>query len=205
MSQTAPVEFIFRMATRPEEFEQIHRLNHRTFAEEIPQHAVRSDGRLVDRFHDENSYLVALAGDRVVAMLALRGRRPFSLEGKLDDLDRYLPPGRRLCEIRLLAVEKDWRGGRVFAGLLAALTDEFVAAGYDMALISGTLRQARLYRHLGFVAFGPVVGRAPALYQPMYLTLESYRANQRVQAIVEAPSVAGPVPAGRVDGGGGRS
>jgi aspartate aminotransferase-like enzyme len=47
--------------------------------------------------------------------------------------------------------------------------------GYDLAVISGTLRQAKLYRHLGFVPFGPVVGTGQALYQPMYLSLEALR------------------------------
>ena len=36
------------------------------------------------------------------------------------------------------------------------------------------MRQLRLYKHLGFVAFGPVVGTGEAQFQPMYLTLESF-------------------------------
>ena len=170
----------FKIADRADEFEQIHRLNHRTFAGEIPQHDARPDGRLVDRFHEENTYAIAVRGGsdgadagRVVGMSAWRGRRPFSLDGKLPDLDEHLarlPPHRRACEIRLLAVEPSERGGAAFRGLVETLLGVTVAGGYDLAVISGTPRQARLYAHLGFEPFGPRVGTDDAPYQPMALT-----------------------------------
>jgi aspartate aminotransferase-like enzyme len=36
------------------------------------------------------------------------------------------------------------------------------------------MRLLRLYKHLGFVPFGPVVGSDDAQFQPMYLTLETF-------------------------------
>ena len=63
-----------KVATEPWEFEQIHHLNHQTFAEEIPQHAADPLGRLVDRFHDQNTYMIALAGRELMGMLAIRER-----------------------------------------------------------------------------------------------------------------------------------
>ena len=54
----------FKIASEASEIEQVHRLNHATFAEEIPQHPRSADGLLVDRFHDENTYVIALDGDR---------------------------------------------------------------------------------------------------------------------------------------------
>src|SRR5215210_8492606 len=84
----------FKIACEASELEQIHRLNHATLAEEIPQHPRSVDGTLVDRFHDQNTYVVALDGDRVVGMLAVRTDRPFSLDAKVPDLDSYLPAGR---------------------------------------------------------------------------------------------------------------
>src|SRR6187402_2322361 len=124
----------FRIASEPWEFEQIARLNHATFAEEIPQHAPNPSGRLVDRFHEQNTYAVAVRGTReVVGMIAARGRRPFSLDSKLPELDRHLPPGRRACELRLLATRGDARGsGRVFAGLLRAIAAHCLSGGFDL-------------------------------------------------------------------------
>lgn len=173
----------YKIASEDAEFEQIHRLNHRTFAEEIPQRPRQPDRRLVDRFHSENRYIVGLDGARVIAMVALRGRRPFSLDEKLPDLDSHIPPGCHPCEIRLLAIEREIRGRRVFLGLLGRLADECIRSGYDLALASGTVRQQRLYAHLGFVPFGPRVGAPDALFQPMLLSLESFRKRARLERL----------------------
>ncbi len=164
----------FKVATEDWEFEQIHELNYRTFVEEIPQHQPSGTPRLVDKFHNENTYLVCLADKRVVGMIAARGRRPFSLDQKLPNLDSYLPPGRRVCEIRLLSVEKAFRNSQVFRGLTALMWQYGLEHGYDLGVISGTTRQAKLYRHIGFVPFGPLLGSSEASFQPMYLTLENF-------------------------------
>jgi len=75
----------------------------------------------VDRFHAQNTYVIALDGSELAGMVAIRGERPFSLDQKLPDLAGYLPPQRRLCEIRLLALEPRYRKSAVFAGLIARL------------------------------------------------------------------------------------
>jgi len=167
----------FKIATEEREFELIHRLNYKTFVEEIPQHDPDPARRLVDKFHSENTYVICLSGDQLVGMLAVRGNRPFSLDQKLPNLDSHLPAGRKLCEVRLLAVEKEFRSGQVFQGLLALVVQYCIQHGYDTAIISGTTRQQKLYRHLGFVPFGPLVGTGEALFQPMYLTKESFEAQ----------------------------
>src|SRR5262245_46542006 len=92
-----PARVIFKVAQDPAEFEQVHRLNYRTFVEEIPQHPPNAEGRLVDRFHADNTYVVAVVEGAVRGMVALRGTRPFSLDQKLPHLDGYLPQGRSLC------------------------------------------------------------------------------------------------------------
>jgi aspartate aminotransferase-like enzyme len=180
MSAQEPLTFKF--ATEDWEFEQIHRLNYKTFVEEIPQHHPSPTQRLVDRFHAENTYLIGLQNRKLVGMLAVRGTRPFSLDQKLPNLDAHLPAGRTICEIRLLALEKKFRGargGQILQGILALLWQHGVEKGYDLAIISGTTRQFRLYQHLGFVPFGPVVGSGDAQFQPMYVTLETFEVTAR--------------------------
>lgn len=168
-----PSALTFEIATHEWQFEAIHRLNYKTFVEEIPQHENNPAGRLVDRFHPENTYIVALRGRQLLGMVAVRDRRPFSLDAKISNLDRYLPLHRSLCEIRLLAVEPEARSGRIFYGLLRKLYDYCRDRGHDLAVISGTTRQLKLYRHLGFVPFGPLVGSDGAKFQPMYLTRQA--------------------------------
>jgi aspartate aminotransferase-like enzyme len=173
---------VFKVATEDWEFEQVHRLNYQTFVEEIPQHQRSAVPRLVDKFHGENTYLICLSNQKLIGMLAVRGNRPFSLDQKLPELDSYLPPGRTICEIRLLAIEKKFRGargGQVLSGILALLWQHGVEKGYDLAIISGTTRQLRLYSHLGFVPFGPFVGSGEAQFQPMYVTLETFEVTAR--------------------------
>ena len=163
-----------KVATEAWEFEQIHQLNYRTFVEEIPQHAPNPEGRLVDRFHAENRYLIALHDDELVGMVAVRHQRPFSLDSKVPNLDAHLPAGRRPIECRLLAIVPEFRKTAVFVALFEYLVRHCVEAGFDIAVVSGTTRQLKLYQHLGFIPFGPVVGVPGATYQPMYLTCEAF-------------------------------
>jgi aspartate aminotransferase-like enzyme len=178
---------VFKTATEDWEFEAIHRLNYRTFVEEIPQHRPSPAARLVDKFHAENTYLICLAGRKLVGMLAVRGSRPFSLDQKLENLDSYLPPDRKICEIRLLSVERKFRGAQVLQGIIALLWQHGIERGYDLAIISGTTRQFKLYQHLGFVPFGPMVGTGEAQFQPMFITLETFENTAR-QFLRSSPS-----------------
>jgi aspartate aminotransferase-like enzyme/predicted N-acetyltransferase YhbS len=184
----------FKIADDPAEFEQIFQLGYDTFVEEIPQHTPNGDRRHVDRFHAENTYIVARQGDDVVGMIALRGERPFSLDQKLENLDGYLPTGRQVCELRLLAVRPAYRRGTVFKGLVDGLIRAGRQRGYDLAVISGTLRQEKLYRHLGFVPFGPQVGTSEAPFQPMYITFEDFLDTAPAVAGEPASFLPGPVP-----------
>jgi aspartate aminotransferase-like enzyme/predicted N-acetyltransferase YhbS len=175
----------FRVAAEPADFEQIFQLAYETFVEEIPQHPPNPDHRHVDRFHAENTYLIAVDSGTVVGMIAVRDQRPFSLDEKLGSVDPYLPPDRRVCELRLLAVRRSHRHGIVFRGLIDLLLRTGRERGYDLAIISGTLRQAKLYRHLGFEPFGPLVGTSAAPFQPMFITIEQFETT--VPAIADVP------------------
>jgi GNAT superfamily N-acetyltransferase len=164
----------YRIAN-PADFDAIHALNYATFVEEIPQHAANARRRLVDRFHDENTYVLCVVGTCVVGMVCGRCARPFSLDAKVAELDRWLPAHRKAVEVRLLAVAREWRNTTVFHDLMSFLARHFIAQGCDLALISGTVRELKLYRHLGFEPFGTRVGTDGAMYQPMWLTLEAFR------------------------------
>ncbi len=190
-----PPTLTFRIASEEWEFEQIHRLNYATFVEEIPQHPPNPQRRLVDRFHADNTYVIAVHGDRLVGMAAVRDKRPFSLDAKLANLDAYLPPHRSPCELRLLAVRREYRHPGVFRGLMLTIAELWDRQRYDLAVMSGTTRQLKLYEQLGFAPFGPLVGTADARFQPMYLTRQAYEGlRARSQAWRDAG--ARPAPAG---------
>jgi hypothetical protein len=62
--------------------------------------------------------------------------------------------------------------------------------GYQLAVISATTRQLKLYRRIGFVPFGPLVGSVGAQFQPMQVTVE--RAGSRATRLLRVYS---PFPA----------
>ncbi|MGX5819270.1 GNAT family N-acetyltransferase [Chitinophaga lutea] len=166
---------IIKMADQPHEFEQIHRLNYQLFVEEIPQHPANAEKVLVDKFHFKNRYLIALKQGRLIGMVCYNELRPFSLDGKVDELDQQIPAYKRLAEVRLLGVEKSERKISVAYRLLRSLGVELLRQEIDTAVISGTTRQIKLYTKMGFVPFGSLVGKGDAMFQPMYITATQLR------------------------------
>ncbi|MBC9933127.1 GNAT family N-acetyltransferase [Chitinophaga qingshengii] len=166
---------IIKIADQPNEFEQIHRLNYKLFVEEIPQHPANDDKILVDKFHFKNKYVIALKNDHVIGMVCYNEVRPFSLDGKVQQLDEHIPPYKRLAEVRLLGIERSERKISVAYRLLRQLIAEMLHQGIDSAVVSGTTRQIKLYTKLGFVPFGNLVGVEGALYQPMFIHVTNLR------------------------------
>jgi predicted N-acetyltransferase YhbS len=171
---------IIKPATELNEFLQIHQLNYKTFVEEIPQHQQNPEEKLVDKFHNNNKYIVAKKDEKVIGMVSYNGQRPFSLDGKIPDLESYLPNHNQLVEIRLLSISQEERKARVAYRLIQYLTSKLIQLNIDAAVISGTTRQLRLYSQIGFIPFGPMVGTAEALFQPMYITLKDLRHDFRI-------------------------
>ncbi|KOO47398.1 GNAT family N-acetyltransferase [Viridibacillus arvi] len=166
-----------KIAQTEHEFDEIAKLNYETFVEEIPQHEPNPSGRRVDAFHHENMYLVVLKDEELVGMVAFRDVRPFSLDKKIGPVEKLLPADAllgKLCEVRLLAVKKEHRNGRVFFMLTRALIDYAYENGYGAAVISGTVREEKLYMQMGFEAFSEPVGANDAKFIPMVLTTERY-------------------------------
>ncbi len=174
----------FKTADQVGEFEQIESLNYLTFVSEIPQHPQNREERLRDKFHSENTYFICLDGGSLTGMLAVRSERPFSLDGKLANLDELLPPHKSACEVRLLAVKPKYRNGNVFCGLAKMTHFYFLEKSHDLALISGTLRQAKLYAHLGFTPFGPQIGTPAAPYQAMFMGIDESPQLGKILAVL---------------------
>lgn len=164
-----------KIATTEHEFNEIAALNYETFVEEIPQHQQNPEKRLVDRFHHENTYVVVYKDNELVGMVTFRDRRPFSLDEKIGDVEQFLSPEQceKLCELRLLAVKKEHRNGRVLMRLMKALYAYFFHENYSACVISGTIRQEKLYKQIGFTQYAPPVGTEEAKYLPMVLTKEA--------------------------------
>ncbi|MFS0785737.1 GNAT family N-acetyltransferase [Shouchella sp. 1P09AA] len=163
-----------KIADENNEFEQIYQLNYQTFVKEIPQHRPNSQEKLIDRFDSENVYVIAKIDEAVIGMICVREKRPFSLDQKLGCLDAIVDLSGKPCEIRLLAVCEKYRRGTIFYRLVHKLVSYCLAQQYTMALISGTTRQSKLYKKMGFLPFGPLLGQKDAQFQPMFLNEENF-------------------------------
>ena len=167
-------KLLFRQAVDSADLEQIHALNHRVFAEEIAQHRPEPSGLLVDRFHEQNHYFVAVREDVVIGMISAHGGPEFSVKRRLPDasLLESLP-----CpiEVRLLAIEPRERNRTVLAGLLWQAYDYAVTGGYSHLLISAISTRQAMYRKMGFHALGPAVPDGNASFVPMLMPLGEHR------------------------------
>jgi aspartate aminotransferase-like enzyme len=164
--------YSFKWAETDDELDQVHRLNYESFVREVAQYSDPGTGRLVDKFHDKNTYVIARLGGDVVGMVAAHDRPPFSVADRLADpavLDR---PGEQPLEVRLLAVRPGYRRGPVFSGLLWALHQHARRLGHTRLLISGLEERVSLYAKLGFSALGPAVTCGRAAFVPMTLDLD---------------------------------
>ncbi|WP_449537361.1 aminotransferase class V-fold PLP-dependent enzyme [Ferdinandcohnia sp. Marseille-Q9671] len=190
------MSFVYKIARTKEEFKKIHKLNYKTFVEEIPQHEQNEERMLIDKFHNENTYLICVKNHELIGMIAVRGNRPFSLDHKLSNLEEKLPVKmNKPCEIRLLAVEPEYRNhGRVFLGLAQLMINYCLNEGYDLALISGTTRQEKLYRQMGFKPFASLTGTSEASFWPMYLTKQTFEESLAGRIVREPISfLPGPI------------
>ncbi len=161
----------FKEAETPDEIEQIHRLNHRVFAEEVGQHAPRPDGRLIDRFHAQNRYFIACRGGALVGMVSVHDGPEFSVASRLKDLS-VLHEMRAPLEIRLLAILPKFRKRSVLAGLFWQVRNYARTHRYSDLLISGIAERVPMYAKLGFRPMGPAVPCGAAEFVPMRLSLE---------------------------------
>jgi len=172
--------YVFKRAETTEEFEQIHRLNYRTFVTEIPQHYDTGDGRLVDKFHAKNTYFIALRRDQVVGMISIHDQPPFSVADRLPDPSILTRPGSRPIEVRLLAVAPEQRKSTVMMGLVCQFYEYARAQGYTHAYISGFLDRLPLYRQFGFEPLGPAVRSGETSFVPMGSTISQLvRVNEQ--------------------------
>jgi aspartate aminotransferase-like enzyme len=179
-------QYVFKRAETRQEFEQVHRLNYRTFVDEIPQHPDTGNGILVDKFHSKNAYLIVLRDSRVVGMVSAHDQPPFSVAERLSDPEILTRPGTRPLEVRLLAIEPGERNSTMFFGLIWSLYEYACTNGYTHLFISGIAERLGLYERLGFVPLGPAVPCGQAAFIPMVLTIGKLPAKtERVKRLWE--------------------
>ena len=161
---------VYKYADSQAEYDEIAKLNYSTFVEEIPQHEPNPERVRVDAMHHKNTYIIAKNSENgLMGMMALNMERPFSLDYKIENLDKYLNPAINYCEVRLLSITPKSRKGLILRGLIGLLADYAVKNKVGCLLVSGTTRELKMYNRVGFKPFHNLVGKEGAYYQPMML------------------------------------
>lgn len=173
----------FTVATGASEIEQIQRLLYRTFVVEVPRYEDPGTGLLVDRFHEQNRYFVALHGQRVCGVLATHDQPPFSMASALNDPQALQRLGGKLLEARIFAIEPRARQRVVFTGLVCAVYQYAVRGAYDRIVIAGLASRVSMYRRMGFVPLGDPVLRGGEHFVPM--ALEPTSLPEQARRVVE--------------------
>ena len=158
------MKYRFKQAETEREFTEIARLNHSVFAAELGQHETRPDHALFDKFHQKNTYYIALDCETIAGMIAVHFEAPFSVAGKLAD-SGVLDSLGKIAEIRLLAIDPAYRKGAVLAGLFWLVFDR--CRDRDAMVISGRQEELKMYRNIGFAPLGPAVASGGAMFVPM--------------------------------------
>ena len=168
--------FELRLATDSDR-QAIYRLRHEVYAREIGQHAVNSDERLIDNLDEANIYLVAGCGDGIAGFISLTppecGRYSIDKYFARGDLPFAVDEG--LFEVRLLTVQKPYRGTRVAALLgYAALRWCEAHGGTHMAAI-GRREVLSAYLKAGLLDCGMQVQSGAVHYHLLHATLQGVR------------------------------
>ena len=158
------MKYRFKRAETEQEFAQIANLNHAVFAAELGQYPTRPENALIDKFHQKNTYLVALDGDQLAGMVSVHFEAPFSVAGKMAD-PSVLDGLGKIAEIRLLAVDPAYRKSGILGGLLWSVFS--YCREHDTLVVSGRQEEEKMYRNLGFVPLGPAVASGGAMFLPM--------------------------------------
>lgn len=163
-----------------ETFSAMWRLNHKTFSDELGQHAPREDGMLIDKFHAKNIYRVARIGSRVVGMIAAHAQAPFSVVSHFGKImEDEIIPG-KTGEIRLLALEKDLRGrSRLAVRLCDAILDALACSGIEKIVVTGIESQRKFYENIGLRVVGESIRDGNAVFYPMCASVEAIRERHR--------------------------
>lgn len=179
-----------------QDWDAIARLNHDTFAVELGQYTPNEQGRMTDRRHDTNIYLVAYVQDELAGMLSitLPSTAPFSTLKRMAVVSAEIQHNlHKTAEIRLLAVKPAYRGQGLFAHLMLAAIKTCYQHGIDRVLISAIANRVATYTFMGFQAIADPVVEGKAVYVPMIITRQTLEASPYSKKLAALDSASGPI------------
>lgn len=182
--------FTTRLATDSDR-EQIYRIRHAVYAEELGQHPRNAEGALRDALDAVNDYIVVLEQDRVVAFVAITPPTAgtFSIDKYFSRTDLPIRFHERLYELRLLTVCHGYRHAMLLRLLVEATFGHLHALGATEAIAIGRQEILDLYEGLGFQRLGLTLQSGRVSYELMKIDAEGFqRHGARLLRASSAPS-----------------
>ncbi|MEE2937464.1 MAG: hypothetical protein VYA84_15860 [Planctomycetota bacterium] len=183
MSQPHTHRYCFKQVDTKAEQEQVNRLLYRTFVLEIPRYEDPGQVSLVDRFHERNTYFIAVFKQQVCGIIAVHGGPEFSIAKALDDPHKLKELKGTCLEARIFAVEPSHRFGIVFGGLANQVFKYATANHISHILITGLATKHAMYERMGFHALGQSTLRGGDYFVPM--TMDVDRAPAKILQDIE--------------------
>jgi len=168
--------FTTRLATGSDR-EQIYRIRHAVYAEELGQHPRNAEGALRDALDAVNDYIVVLEQDRVVAFVAITPPTAgtFSIDKYFSRADLPIRFHERLYELRLLTVCAGYRHSSLLRRLVEATFGHLHALGATEAIAIGRQEILDLYEGLGFQRLGLAIQSGRVSYELMKIDAEGFQ------------------------------
>ncbi len=183
--RTAGIEV--KHADSAEEFEEVYRLNHATYAVELGQEPCTDDQRLLDKHQEKCVYIVAKKYQEVIGMAAItRPGNIFSLESSVKDPSIMARIRHEACEFRRVAVAPRYRHGGVYILLVEALAQYCIEHHIPYVFTSAVADHVTLYEKSGFFMFDRPFTKGRATYQPMMGAMPG-ASNQKLRAYLMDP------------------
>ncbi len=173
----APARFSIAIADARER-EQVARLRHAVYAEELGQHAINTAGQLHDALDDYNVLLVARCGGALAGFISLTppGRGPFSIDKyfKRDALPFTFD--NKLYEVRLLTVQPAHRGRELATLLMYAALRWVQSHGGTRLVALGRREIVDLYLRVGLLRVGLSTRSGAVTYDLLLASLPELQA-----------------------------
>ncbi|WP_344771222.1 aminotransferase class I/II-fold pyridoxal phosphate-dependent enzyme [Aeromicrobium panaciterrae] len=142
-----------------QDLEWIYSLRHRVYAEELGQHALSPTEQLRDALDGDNVYLVAASGPTPIGFVSVTppwagqfGLDKYFTRDELPVLDSDA-----VFEVRILTVDRDWRGSGVATLLMYAALRWISSRGGRTIVAMGRTEVLEMYLAVGLVPAGLTV------------------------------------------------
>lgn len=166
--------------------EEIHRIRHEVYAEDLRQHALSPRGRLEDALDAVNLYLVAEVEGQLAGFVSVTppNRRGYSVDKYFQRKALPFRVDAGLFEVRLLTVVPNRRRSHLAHLLMLAALDAVARRGGSHIMAIGRVEVLEAYKNAGLFATGLRAQSGAVTYELMHANVQQLK--RRAAAFGEA-------------------